>query len=154
MRMDNPISKVELLSKLQKYIEMIKDMGQITALFLFGSYATGRQTALSDIDLAVLFDKSVEEERYLPERLRLMGELSTILGTDIVELVVLNEAPPGLAYRVIRDGELLFVRDECKSQVVDFKVRTMDRYFDYQPVQKIFSEGLARRIREGSFGGR
>ncbi len=108
---------------------------------------------MSDIDLAVLLDKSIERERYLAERLRLMGELSTILGTDAVDLVVLNESPPGLAYRVIRDGELLFAPEEGKGQLVDFKVRTMDRYFDFQPAQRIFSEGLARRIREGSFGG-
>ncbi len=154
MSLDNPVSKDELILRLQKFVDIIKHDGQIIALYLFGSYAFGRPTPLSDVDIAVLFDKSVERERYLPERLRLMGELSTILGTDRVELVVLNEAPPGLGYRVIRDGELLFTKNDTKNQLVDFKVKIMDRYFDFQPAQKIFSEGIARRIREGSFGGR
>lgn len=152
--MDKIISKEEVIARLQKFIATNRDSGQITAFYLFGSYAAGRQTPLSDIDLAVLLDNSVEQERYLDNRLRLMGELSTILGTDAVELVVLNESPPGLAYRVIRDGELLFAPEEGKGQLVDFKVRIMDRYFDFQPAQRIFSEGLSRRIREGSFGGR
>ena len=154
MTLDNIISKEEVIARLQKFVDKIGDSGQITAFYLFGSYAAGRPTPMSDIDLAVLLDKSVERERYLAERLRLMGELSTILGTDEVELVVLNESPPGLAYRVIRDGELLFAPEEGKGELVDFKVRNMDRYFDFQPAQRIFSEGLARRIREGSFGGR
>lgn len=154
MTLDNMISKEELILRLQKFIDRIKYSGQITAFYLFGSYAADRPTPMSDIDLAVLFHRSVERERYLTERLRLMGELSTILGTDMVELVVLNETPPGLAYRVIRDGELLFAQEESKSHLVDFKVKIMDRYFDFLPVQRIFSEGLARRTREGGFGGR
>jgi len=68
------------------------------------------------------------------ERLRLMGEVSTVLGIDAVELVVLNELQPALAYRIIKDGELLYTRDEVKKQLVAFKVKTMDRYFDFQPV--------------------
>lgn len=153
MTTDNIFPIEKLRSGLQKFINTIRDSGQIIAFYLFGSYAAGRATPQSDIDLAILFDKSFERERYLPERLRLMGELSIVLETDRVELVVLNEAPPALAYRVIKDGELLFARDERKGQLVDFKVKTMDLYFDFLPAQRIFSEGLARRIREGSFGG-
>lgn len=152
--MDNMFQKEELILSIQKFIDNNKDRGEMTAFYLFGSYANGMQTTLSDVDLAVLLDKAVGPEQYLTERLRLMGELSVILGTDKLELVILNEVPPNLAYRVIKDGELLYVRDEAASQLIDFKVRTMDRYFDYQPVQRLFSEGLARRTRDGVFGGR
>ncbi|ADG81453.1 DNA polymerase beta domain protein region [Thermincola potens JR] len=100
MTTDNIFPIEKLRSRLQKFINTIRDSGQIIAFYLFGSYAAGRATPQSDIDLAILFDKSFERERYLPERLRLMGELSIVLETDRVELVVLNEAPPALAYRV------------------------------------------------------
>ena len=152
--MDNMFQKEELILSIQKFIDNNKDRGEMTAFYLFGSYANGMQTTLSDVDLAVLLDKAVGPEQYLTERLRLMGELSVILGTDKLELVILNDVPPNLAYRVIKYGELLYVRDEAASQLIDFKVRTMDRYFDYQPVQRLFSEGLARRTRDGVFGGR
>lgn len=154
INLKNIIPKKELISKLEKFIERIKNSDYIIAFYLFGSYAAGRQNPLSDIDLAMLFDESVDKKDYLIERLKLMGEVSAILGMDAVELVVLNELPPGLAYRVIKDGELLFIREEAKRQLVNFKVRTMDRYFDFQPVQRMFSEALARRTREGGFGGR
>ncbi|WP_206812335.1 type VII toxin-antitoxin system MntA family adenylyltransferase antitoxin [Paradesulfitobacterium ferrireducens] len=146
-------TKAELNQRLQSFIERIKHRQDIVALYLFGSYAANRPTLLSDIDLAVLFDKSVAQELFLPERLRLLAELSSMLGRDNVELIVLNEAPPSLGYRVLRDGKLLFAGNNADSQIVNFKVKTLDRYFDYQPAQKIFSEGLARRIEEGGFGG-
>ena len=146
-------TKTELIARLQSFIEIIKHRDSIVALYLFGSYAADRPTPLSDIDLAVLFEKSVDRELFLPERLRLLGELSIILGTDRVELIVLNEAPPSLGYRVIRDGKLLFAGNNSDSQIVNFKVKILDRYFDYQTAQRIFSEGLARRIQEGGFGG-
>lgn len=152
--MDNMFQKEELILTIRKFIDKNKHRGEMTAFYLFGSYANGMQTTLSDVDLAVLLDKAVGPEQYLAARLRLMGELSVILGTDMLELVVLNEVPPNLAYRVIRDGELIYMRDEAAGQLIDFKVRTMDRYFDFLPVQRLFSEGLARRTRDGVFGGR
>jgi predicted nucleotidyltransferase len=152
--MDNVFPKEELVLKLQKFKDRISLNRQVTALYLFGSYATGKSTPLSDVDLAVLLDESVDKEDYLKERLRLMGEASAALRMDAVELVILNELPPALAYRVIKDGELLYSRDEAKKQLINFKVKIMDRYFDFQPVQRLFSESLARRTREGDFGGR
>jgi len=151
--MTRPISKEELLEKLQEFVSMVKNNDKIIALYLFGSYASGRPTSLSDIDLAVLFDRAVQPECFLPEKLRLMGDLSIILGTDSIDLIVLNQAPPGLGYRVIKEGKLLFARDETKNQLVEFKVRVLDRYFDFLPVQRMMSEGLARRLEEGRFGG-
>ncbi|MBU7008056.1 type VII toxin-antitoxin system MntA family adenylyltransferase antitoxin [Phosphitispora fastidiosa] len=151
---ENIIPKDVLIFKLFRFTEQIRHDGKIIAFYLFGSYAKGRPIPSSDVDLAVLFDESVNKDYYLMERLRLMGEVSTVLGIDAVELVVLNELQPALAYRIIKDGELLYTRDEVKKQLVAFKVKTMDRYFDFQPVQRMFSESLARRTREGGFGGR
>ncbi|MFZ5640758.1 MAG: type VII toxin-antitoxin system MntA family adenylyltransferase antitoxin [Bacillota bacterium] len=139
--------------KLQKAVGLISGTKDIAAFYLFGSYASGRPTPISDIDFAVLFDNSVNRDQFLTRKLQLMGDLSTVAGIDKIDLVILNEAPPGLGYRVVKDGRLLFLRDEAKAQLVAFKVRVLDRYFDYQPVQKVFSEGLSRRIKEGKFGG-
>lgn len=147
------LTRDELIERLQQIISMLKLRDTVAALYLFGSYAAGRPTPLSDIDIAVLFDVSVDKEAFLSERLKLLVELSSILGTDAVELVVLNEAPPALGYRVTRDGVLLCASNNSNSQIVNFKVKTWDRYFDYQPTQRIFSAGLARRIQEGRYGG-
>jgi hypothetical protein len=125
----------------------------IIASYLFGSYATGKATKLSDIDIAVLLDETMDRKNYLNMKLLLLANLSSCLGTEKIDVVILNEATPDLAYNVIKDGVLLFERQGSKGQQVTFKARTFDRYFDYLPVKKMFSEVLSTRIREGRYGG-
>jgi len=152
--MNCQISKTNLISKLQNFTVQIQENKKIVAFFLFGSYVTGKATSMSDVDFAFLLDKSIKRESYLPEKLRIMGELSISLGVDKLDVVILNEAPPGIGYRVIKEGHLLHLREEKKSQLIKYKVRTLDQYFDYKPVQRLMSEGLKKRIKEGEFGGR
>jgi len=65
--------------------------------YLFGSQATRRTHPNSDVDIAVLLDESLTSDELFAERLRLLGDLSHIFGTDNVDFVILNEAPPLLA---------------------------------------------------------
>ncbi|MBI3328753.1 MAG: nucleotidyltransferase domain-containing protein, partial [Nitrospinae bacterium] len=74
--------------------------------FLFGSQAAGRTHAESDVDVAVLLNESLTADERFAARLTLIGELSRIFRTDNVDVVILNEAPPLLAYEVLRGGVL------------------------------------------------
>lgn len=143
----NPVS-----GAIKKYLHANYD-NNIIALYLFGSYATGKASNLSDVDVALLLDEAVANSDYLSRKLLLLADLSSCLDIERVDVVILNEAPPELAYNVIRDGELLFENQDRRGQLVSFKARTFDRYFDYLPVKKIFSEALSKRIREGRYGG-
>ncbi|MDD9979807.1 MAG: nucleotidyltransferase domain-containing protein, partial [Gammaproteobacteria bacterium] len=63
-----------------------------------------------------------------------------------VDVVVLDDAPPGLAYRVFRDGVTVLVRD--RSALVERKARTILEYLDFRPVEEALSRAvLARRTR-------
>jgi hypothetical protein len=86
-------------------------------------------------------------------KLDVMADLSSCLGAEWIDLVILNEAPHDLAYSVIKDGTLVFEHQDTRGQLVSFKARTYDRYFDYLPVKRLFSEALSTRIREGRYGG-
>jgi predicted nucleotidyltransferase len=79
--------------------------------YLFGSQATQRTHPSSDIDVAVLLDESLTPDERFAERLRLLGDVSRIFGTDHVDLVMLNEASPLLAYETLRHGVLLYCAD-------------------------------------------
>ena len=48
-----------------------------------------------------------------------------------VQVVILNNAPPDLAHRVLRDGRVLLERD--RSARLRFEVRTRNLYFDLEP---------------------
>lgn len=140
----------EYIPALTERMSMDKD---VVAFYLFGSYAAGKQTPASDIDLAVLLDMDFPAERYFEKKLDLLSMSASSLKTDEVDLIILNQTPPFLAYRVLSKGRLLFERGDRKRQRVNFQVRTFDRYFDFEPLERVIHNGLVRRIKEGRFGG-
>lgn len=134
-------------------IERLRIDGDIVNLYLFGSYAEGKQTSVSDIDLAVLLDRDFPQSGYFAKKLELLSLITSLLKTDEVDLVILNQAPPVLSYRILSKGRLLFEKETGKGQRVSFQVRTYDRYFDFKPIEKVLHEGLVKRIKEDRFGG-
>ena len=114
----------------------------IAVAYLFGSRARGNARPNSDVDVGVLLDAGVDIHR---RQLDLMASL----GAN-VDLVVLNDAPPALGYRVLRDGIVLVCHDDRAR--VEHWVRTVDRYLDTAPMRRTLEEGLRHRIAEGRFG--
>lgn len=114
--------------------------------FLFGSYARGQSRLDSDVDCAVLLADDVPAESYFDLRLRVMDGLARSIGRDDVDLVVLNEVPLALAYRVLRDGRLLFCRDH--AAYVRYRVRTLNLYFDFAPLLERHQEMFLKRVSE------
>ncbi|MCW5853566.1 MAG: nucleotidyltransferase domain-containing protein [Anaerolineae bacterium] len=119
----------------------------VTVAYLFGSYARDQAGALSDVDIAVLLDDSISEADYFEERLRLMGEVTDALKFDDVDVVVLNQAPLALAYRVLRDGVVLACRD--RDRRVQYTARIVSRYLDFKPVIERFERAIIERARRG-----
>jgi uncharacterized protein YutE (UPF0331/DUF86 family) len=57
--------------------------------------------------------------------------------------VLLNDAPPGLAYRIFKDGTVLTVRDAAAFQ--SRLARAILEYLDFRPVEELFTRGVLRR---------
>lgn len=101
----------------------------IDAVYLFGSQATGRAKATSDVDLGVLFSRPPEPALgNAPHRLE--AELEERLGQP-VQLTPLNGAPVDLVHRVLRDGRLLF--EGSRERRVRFEVESRRAYLDLLP---------------------
>ena len=60
---------------------------------LIGSQARGDPGPLSDVDIAVWHDPGLEPSARLQLQLRLAAEGGSALGTDEVDVVMLNRAP-------------------------------------------------------------
>jgi predicted nucleotidyltransferase len=118
----------------------------IQAAYLFGSVAAGRDHAGSDIDIAVLLAPSVRPAMMLSYRLNLMADLGFALHRTDVDVVILNQAPPLLAHRVLSQGTLVFERS--KSSRVKFQVRTAARYLDMIPALETHIRYLKKQVRE------
>lgn len=115
--------------------------------YLFGSSARGEATAHSDVDVAVhLRDADLGSFDVAD----VTAELIAALGTNAVDLVVLNRATPLLYHRVLRDGIRLFARDLCATTTREG--RALSRFCDYVPQLAKIDRVLAGRIARGEFG--
>lgn len=117
----------------------------IAYALLFGSAARGTSHAGSDLDVALGLHPGAA---LAPLEL---GELAARLeeaGGRPVDLVLLDEAPPALAYRVFRDGTILLERDH--AALVERKARAILDYLDFRPIETLFT----RRVLEAAAGGR
>jgi len=83
----------------------------IAAVYLFGSFAEGREHQESDIDIGVLLDRAVypTPKEWFDVRLRLIVDLSAVTRRD-ADVVILNEAPPLLGRAIIR-GRRMYCAD-------------------------------------------
>lgn len=85
--------------------------GEVVSAFLFGSHAEGRAHRESDVDVAVLLRPGLDRRQRFETRLRLTTELIALLHCNEVDVVVLNDAPPLFARRIVLDGQQLFCAD-------------------------------------------
>lgn len=136
--------------RLPGLIEDFKRIPGINALYLFGSYAKDEVKPLSDIDIAVLLRNNAAKADYWDIRLGLLNKAMAILGTDEIDFVLLNEAPYELCYNILKDGRILFCRDEKERQ--KFQEKTVMDYLDTQALREESYFHLKERIREGRFG--
>jgi len=122
---------------------------RIAYALIFGSAATGRVVrADSDVDVAIGL---AEGAGLTPLEIgALVARLEEAAGRPI-DLVLLDEAPPGLAYRVFRDGRPMTVRSEAALKARF--VRAVLEYLDFKPFEELFTRGALRAATRGSVGG-
>lgn len=101
----------------------------IACAYLFGSVAKGIAGALSDIDIAVFLENHSDIES---ERTKIETSICNALERSDIDLIILNEAPFTLAYRILRDGMVLIAPNLQAKE--NFEVRTIMNYLDFQPL--------------------
>lgn len=119
--------------------QILSDDPRIAYALVFGSTARGTSHALSDVDVAI------GTAGHASLATRDIGALMSRLEAAAhraVHLVVLNDAPPGLAYRIFKDGTPLLIRDAAafKARLA----RAILEYLDYRPVEELFTRSVLR----------
>ncbi|HAS84752.1 MAG TPA: nucleotidyltransferase [Candidatus Yonathbacteria bacterium] len=105
---------------------------EVKLAYFFGSQARSDAGPLSDYDFAVYFG-GVSKAEAFNLKLAILNELSRALGTDAVDLVVLdNIDAPELGYQIVSEGRILVDREPYK---VIIEPRLMSAYFDFKAVR-------------------
>lgn len=120
----------------------------VVSAYLFGSHAEDRAHRESDVDVGVVLDRRAlpgARDRF-ESALRLSALLQEALGTRQVDLVVLNDVPPGLGRAVVSRGRRLVCSDEeaDRAFVRDTQLRAADLEPFLRRTRRLKLEALAR----------
>jgi len=110
---------------------------RVSYALLFGSRARGEASGHSDTDLAVGLVSGTKLTA------REVGDLVSRLesATDgSVDLVLLDEANPGLAYRIFRDGHVVLAKDP--AALAERRARAILEYLDFKPIEDVFTQAV------------
>jgi len=117
---------------------------RISYALVFGSSVRGSAGAHSDVDVAIGLATGTALSTL--ERGALAARLEEAVGKP-VDLVLLADAPPGLAYRIFRDGLPIVVRDP--RAMAERKARAILEYLDFQPIEEVCARGALAAAAHG-----
>jgi predicted nucleotidyltransferase len=131
---------------LNKIKEVAKKDKEVLFAYLYGSSVMKSPPFGSDVDVA-FYLKPSDIKSYVRKEEELTFALVAKLDSDKVDLRILNALPFLLQYNIIKNGILLFARDE--SERVDFEIRVMNRFFELKPYLDEYDKMLSLRIVAG-----
>ena len=106
-------------NEIDKTIEPFKKNRDVISVHLFGPYARGREKPFSDIDICVIADKDANRDEIL------------IHSSKKIDISIFHDLPLSMRFRVLKAGQLLFLRDELKlHRIIAATIRS---YHDFKP---------------------
>ena len=127
---------------IESFFENKKD---IIAVYLFGSYADGRERAASDVDLAILFDNRDREA--VNQRLdKYLVGISRSLRKD-AHLIAMDFAGEELLKQIFKKGKCLVVNDSKK--LAYFKMMAYSKIVNFHYYRSQMQSGIVRKVMEG-----
>ncbi|MEK6893430.1 MAG: nucleotidyltransferase domain-containing protein [Nanoarchaeota archaeon] len=109
------------IDEINEIANKIAKIDGVKAVYLFGSYVTGKTHKNSDIDICVIYDKNAKKAE---------NEILSFGGGNL-DIVFFWRLPLPIRFRVFKEGKVLVIND--KEFVDDLKIETMNEYFDLKP---------------------
>jgi len=125
--------------------DIFKKYPAIRAVYLFGSMASGKAYAESDLDLAVISDDPALAEK----KLDILTDLAQA-GMCNVDLVFPTDNDIVLQYETIKQNNLIYHVPGFDRGAIYSKI--IRKYFDFYPYLKVQRLAYKERILNGSTG--
>lgn len=122
---------------------IMRDFKEVSIAYLFGSHATGEARETSDIDIGI-----VAPELSLDGYMKLWAKVAKAVGTEKIDLVTLSDKPANFRYQVIKEGKVIYCKDD--DMLNDFEMKAWQAYMDFKHIRAIyrrnFYEGLSHGV--------
>jgi len=123
--------------EIERYVELA---------YLYGSTVEEKEGKLSDIDIGVYLTEKLNKSDRFNLRLKLLSEISSLLKTDKIDLVIMNDTQIALNFEIIKANSPIFIRSREKKIDVEHKI--MSKYLDRRYYDLRATEIFLSKVRE------
>ncbi len=118
---------IDILSRITEVEKFLLREDNVIFAYLFGGFAKGAGSLLSDIDIAVY----VRDSKDLAEcKLELFNKIANILGTGELDLIILNTTPVSIAGRILQNKKVLVDKEPFRRHI--YESVTLREFFDFK----------------------
>ncbi len=128
-----------------KLANFFKKESNVIGAFIYGSYAKGKQTNTSDIDIAILTKNKLTRKESTEKRIQYSLSLSKLLKKN-VDVVLLRDAPLLLRFNIFKEGKKVYAAD--REMVTCFTARAIVEYLDFKPLEDFFFDNMIKKMKE------
>lgn len=138
----------EFMNHCKNFIQKIENKYPVKFAYLFGSRASGVENSMSDVDIAVMFDKNYSKMDDVMARGDIIEEGKAFFKLD-VDVISLNNAAITLKYEVVKNGAV--IKDTVDAARAEFESLTLREYFDYKYYSDIYNDYMIKNIKNGTY---
>ncbi|ATZ61211.2 MAG: hypothetical protein DDT40_00306 [candidate division WS2 bacterium] len=127
---------------LQKIGEVLSGFEEIDIGYVFGSFLKGE---FEDIDVALLVSKSPSPYESMKFAMKVGREVERTLKYSFeIDVKILNSSPTYFQYEVIKNGKVVFCKDETKR--IRYEAKVLSNYLDYKDTLDWIDKKLLARV--------
>ena len=123
--------------QLDRLVERSRLDSDVLAVLLFGSQTRGEAGPRSDVDVCLVLAPRPQTDRLSLAQKR----LEYVMGFDL-DISIFQELPIYVRRRVLKDGRVLFVRDE--DLLYEVAYRTAQAFEDFRHIYDAYLDEVAR----------
>ena len=123
-------------NRLREIVRKAEDDMDVLAVIAFGSHARGDAGPGSDVDVCLV----LLPREYEP--IQLSHKKMEYLKTFDLDIQIFQQLPLYIRTRVLKEGEVLFCRNE--DELYELAFRTAQQFEDFRPIYHAYLEEVAR----------